>query len=83
MWAHLIQKVWHLVLIMSHGISMEIPPTLSFLHLFEENKDGNFTSAEKKVRGISIIVNRVIWDEWGKLDKYPWHQDPREAFQGL
>lgn len=59
----MIQNVWLLALIVSLAISVAIPPTL-FLHLFGENKDGNFTSAEKRLkRAILIIVNRVIWDE--------------------
>jgi hypothetical protein len=37
-------------LIMCQGMAMESPP-ISYLHLFGENYNGNFTSAEKSKKG--------------------------------
>ncbi|XP_077023992.1 uncharacterized protein LOC143689673 [Tamandua tetradactyla] len=55
------KKAWHLALIMSHGVVMEIPPA-AFLYQFGENYDRNHTSAEERI----ISRNYVTHHRYGK-----------------
>lgn len=75
------EKVGHLALIMSPGLAMAIPPIPLPSPVWEEFGWKHDLCREKVKEGLLIIVNRVIWDERNKLDKYLRHQDPGRIFR--